>query len=93
MLKRYEIDVEFYDGAYELENRESVDGEYCLAEDVFKVLEEYEHDFNYFQEDLIQFQEVIDELEAKLYEVESDRDMWKDNYNALYEQKIWYYFI
>ena len=79
MLKRYEIDVEFYDGAYELENRQSVDGEYCLAEDAFKILEEYEHDFNHFQE-------VIDELEARIYELESDRDYWKDLYNTLYEQ-------
>ena len=75
MLKRYEIDVTFYDGAYELDNRQCVDGEYCLYEDVNKILQEYEHEIN--------------DLLEQLDEHESEKKYWKDMYNALYEQSAW----
>ena len=64
MLKRYDIDVEFYEDCVELENKQSVYGEYCLYEDVNKILQEYEHEIN--------------DLQEQLDIAVSDRDMWKD---------------
>ena len=77
MIKRFDIILSAKN--LDFDEVPSNEGMYCFYEDVDKIFQEYEHDFNHFQE-------IIDELEARIYELESDRDHWKDLYNALYEQ-------
>ena len=70
MVKRFDIILSAK--TLDFDEVPSNEGMYCFYEDVDKIFQEYEHEIN--------------DLQEQLEEIASDRDMWKDMYNALYEK-------